>query len=170
MENSDIIIVLGSPNDAEGNLYSTALGRCEQAMAFWRDNPDCHILLTGGYGDHFNTTTKPHAQYLQDHMIAHGIPREQILEFAESRNTLEDAALAKPIVMSHGAGAVVAITSDFHVPRARFIFTREFADTPVSVLFLGVLTDEDQCEFDLVSQKAHERKALKKLMEEQESL
>ena len=166
MQNRGIIMILGSPNDKRGNLYTAALARCEQATALWRDNRDWSILLTGGYGEHFNTGPKPHAQYLKDHLIEHGVSSEKILEFAESLNTLEDAALSKPIVKSHGAGVVVVITSDYHLERARFVFSKEFADTPVSLLFIGVPTDEDHCEFDLASQKEHEREALRKLRAE----
>ena len=163
MQNRGIIMVLGSPNDKRGNLFIAALTRCEQAITLWRDNRDWSVLLTGGYGKHFNTTPKPHAQYLKEHLIGHGVSAEKILEFAESRNTLEDASLSKPIVESQGAGAVVVITSDYHLDRARFVFSKEFADTPVSLLFIGVPTDEDRCEFDLASQKEHERRALREL-------
>ena len=167
MQNRGIIMVLGSPNDAEGNLYPVALARCDQARALWSDNPDWSILLTGGRGHHFNTTPKPHADYLKQYLVEQGVPSERILEFAESRNTLEDAALSKPIVVSHGASIVAVVTSDYHLARARFVFSREFADTAVCMLFVGVPTDEARCEFDLASQEEHERKAVKKLMQEE---
>jgi len=166
MQVKGIIMVLGSLNDSSGNLSSIALSRCQQAATLWRDNPDWSILLTGGYGDHFNVSRWPHVHYLKDHLIRHGIPQEKILEFAESRNTIEDAALSKPIVVSDGAGVVVVITSDFHLARARFVFSKEFADTGVPLLFIGVPTDEDRCELDLAKQREHERTALEKLMEE----
>ena len=169
MTKAGIILVLGSPNGADGSLYSVALARCEQAMALWHDNPDWDILLTGGYGNHFNTTPKPHAQYLRDHLVSHGVPSEKILAFAESRNTIEDAALSKSIVASHGAPVAVIITSDYHVARARFVFTRDFSEIPVSLLFIGTPTDKDHCEFDLASQVEHERNALKKLKADQEA-
>jgi hypothetical protein len=54
-------------------------------------------------------------------------------------------------------------------PRARFVFNREFADTTTALLFIGVPTDEDECEFDLASQKEHERIALEKLMASNET-
>ena len=165
MQKHGIIIVLGSANDDSGTLFSIAEDRCEQTIRLWRDNPDWQILLTGGYGEHFNTTQRPHAYYVKEHLIDHGIPAESILEFAESRNTLEDAAFSKPIVISQGAKIAAVITSDYHLERARFVFTKEFADTAVALLFIGVATDEDRCELDLVSQKEHEREALKKLMD-----
>ena len=166
MRDNGIIMVLGSPNDANGNLCSVALARCEQALALSQDNPDWSILLTGGHGHHFNTTPKPHAHYLKEYLMEQGVPSERILEFAESRNTLEDAALSKPIVVSHGANVVTVVTSDYHLARAHRVFRREFADTGVCLFFIGVPTNEARCEFDLASQKEHEREAVKKLMQE----
>lgn len=164
MGSNGIIMVLGSPNDASGNLGSVALGRCQEALSLWHNSPDWCILLTGGYGEHFNTSAKPHAHYLKEHLIGHGVPPDKILEFAESRNTLEDAALAKPIVVSQGARTVTVITSDYHLARARFVFTREFKTIPVSLLFISVPTDESRCECDLASQKRHEQESLKTLI------
>lgn len=166
MAGDGIIMVLGSPNDANGNLYSVALSRCRQAFALWKNNPDWSILLTGGYGEHFNTSPKPHAAYLKEFLVQQGVPSSKFLEFAESRNTLEDATLSLPIVVSHGASAVDVITSDYHVPRARFVFMREFESTSVALLFVAVPTDAGLCEFDLESQIEHERKSLQRLKEQ----
>jgi len=163
MHDSGIILVLGSPNDASGRLGGVAVARCEQAVTLAQDNPEWSIVLTGGYGAHFNTTRRPHAHYVKEYLTGQGVPSERILEFAESRNTLEDAALSKPIVLASRARVVAVITSDYHVPRARFVFHREFADTDVCLLFIGVPTDEARCGFDLARQKQHERDALKKL-------
>jgi uncharacterized SAM-binding protein YcdF (DUF218 family) len=70
------------------------------------------LLPTGGYGAHFNTTHQPHAAYLKGYLTAHGIPEEDIVEFAESSNTIEDATLSKPIVLGYGVKHMLVITSD----------------------------------------------------------
>ena len=160
-----IITVLGSPNDKSGKLYSIAIERCNEAVKLYKSNPGWKIVLTGGYGGHFNTTERPHAFYLKQYLVEHGIPENDILEFVESSNTLEDASLLKPIIIRYAIAFVVVITSDFHVERARYIFEREFSNNEVRPFFVATETDESKCKLDLNALKQHERKALLKLIE-----
>jgi uncharacterized SAM-binding protein YcdF (DUF218 family) len=156
-----IIVLLGSPNSDQGELYSVAQGRCERAILEYHRHPGWKILPTGGFGAHFNTTNKPHAHYLKEYLVAHGIPEEDILKFAASRNTVEDATLSYPIVKRHGVGRAIVVTSDYHGDRARYVFGREYGD--VALTFALCPTDEKTCELDLRALKAHEKEALAEL-------
>ncbi|MBE2215886.1 MAG: YdcF family protein [Opitutaceae bacterium] len=160
---ADLIIVLGSPNDDQGRLHSVAIERCEAALRLHRDNAESELLLTGGFGAHFNTTDKPHAHYLREWLLAHGVVPDAVLPFAESRNTLEDASLSKPIALASGARLAVVVTSDYHLDRARFVFEREYAGSGVRLLFLGTRTDESVCKLDLAALRKHEGEALVRL-------
>lgn len=164
-----ILLVLGSPNDPEGRLHSIARGRCELAARLATDNPEAPLLLTGGFGDHFNTTALPHATYLRRYLVELGVAEARFLTDALSKNTIEDAVLSKPIVAAQQANAVVIVTSDYHVARARFLFEREYADLDVGICFVAVPTDEGNCELDLAALKQHETRALKKLRDESET-
>lgn len=135
--------------------------RCAQALREYRRRPDCKLLLTGGYGAHFNTTDRPHAFYLQQHLVAHGIPATGFLPFAESTNTLEDASLSYPIAQEYGAQYAIVVTSDYHEARARYIFERTYKDIELS--FSVCATDPERCEFDLELQKRHEAESLERL-------
>ncbi len=119
---SGLIVVLGSPNAEDGELYSVARERCQLALDEYASRAGWKILLTGGYGDHFNTTHQPHAAYLKCYLTARGIPEDDIVEFAESSNTIQDASLSKPIVYRYGAKHILVITSDYHQDRARYVF------------------------------------------------
>ena len=158
-----MIVVLGSPNFEDGELYSIAKERCEQALAEYAKRPDWKLLLTGGYGEHFNTTDEPHAAYVEAYLVKRGVPSQAIVEFAESSNTLQDASFSKPIVLKYGVPEIVVVTSDYHLDRARTIFERAFADTEVRIVFSISQTDEEACGFDLEAQKKHEQEALAKL-------
>ena len=160
-----LIVVLGSPNSADGELYSVGKERCEQALVEYARRPDWKLLLTGGYGEHFNTTDKPHAAYAKAYLVKRGVPSQAIVEFAASSNTLQDASLSKPIVLKYGVPQIVVVTSDYHFDRARTIFEREFAATEVRIEFSVSQTDEEACEFDLEAQKRHEQEAVAKLRE-----
>ena len=155
------IILLGAPNDERGGLSAIARERCEQALAEYRARPGFRIIPTGGWGAHFNTTGKPHGHYTRQYLIGRGVPPGDILEIAESANTVEDARLCRPIVDRHGITELVVVTSDFHVPRARFLFEREFPGTRLAVV--GSKTNLP--ESDLATLRAHEERALAKLRE-----
>ena len=158
-----LIIVLGSPNSDQGELYSIAKERCEAALTEYTQHPSYKILLTGGYGSHFNTSDQPHAVYLKKYLTSRGIPEDRFIEFAESANTFEDASLSKAIVLKYGVDNILVITSDFHRDRAKYIFEKEFAGTGVIIRFSVSQTDETTCQLDLKALKDHEQRALAKL-------
>jgi vancomycin permeability regulator SanA len=158
-----LILVLGSPNSDTGELYSIARERCRLALDEYARRDGWKLLPTGGYGAHFNTTHQPHAAYLKGYLTAGGIPEEDIVEFAESSNTIEDATLSKPIVLGYGVKHILVITSDYHEDRARYVFAKEFAGTGIEITFCIAQTDEAACELDLAELKRHEREALAKL-------
>jgi uncharacterized SAM-binding protein YcdF (DUF218 family) len=159
-EMEGIILVLGAPNDETGELSTIARARCQQAIKEYRHHPGYKILLTGGYGEHFNTTEYPHTYYTKRYLISRQIPEQDILsEFVESSNTLEDARLSQPIVERYGVKQVVVVTSDFHLDRAKYVFLQTFKNMHLS--FSGSHTELPQQELEALRQ--HEQKALRKL-------
>jgi uncharacterized SAM-binding protein YcdF (DUF218 family) len=155
-----IIIILGSPNSEEGELYYVAKQRCEKGIQEYLNHPSWKIVLTGGIGEHFNTSAQAHAVYLQKYLIGRGIAPEVILDSVMSTNTHEDASLSKPIIVKHNVEDILVVSSDFHYERARHIFETEYSDTNIRIRFSLSDTDESTCGFDLKSQKAHEKKSL----------
>lgn len=160
-----LIVVLGSPNGDDGRLFGVAKERCAAAFGLWREAPERRLLLTGGFGEHFNRTETAHAEYLRRELMAMGVPENRFLNYALSLNTLEDASKAKPIVLESGAKRCVVVTSDYHLDRARFVFDREFLDTGVSLEFVATETNEALGEMDYDALKAHEKRALRWLRE-----
>jgi uncharacterized SAM-binding protein YcdF (DUF218 family) len=170
MKKKCLIIVLGSPNKENGELYSVAKERCELALQIYRKNSACKIILTGGYGDHFNRSKKPHACYLKSYLLKAGIIREDIIACVESTNTREDASLTKSIVEKNKIEKIIIITSDFHEKRARFIFEKEYAELGVPIEFAVSHTISKNCELDLEALIQHEQRALDNLtLEENKS-
>lgn len=125
-----LIIILGSPNDEQGNLSVMAQGRVALGYQWYqaRRAAGWKLLLTGGFGEHFNRTNHPHAYYLQQWLLAQGVPAQDILGFALSRHTGEDALLARPFVERHGVRQLLVVTSDFHLARVEFIFRAVFPE------------------------------------------
>jgi len=160
-----VIILLGSPNDRQGNLSSISIERCNQAINEYRNNENCKILPTGGYGSHFNTTNKPHAFYTSQYLISKNIPKEDILDIAESTNTIEDAKLSKIILEKYKIEKLIIVTSDFHHDRVNYIFQNEFPnlDFTISCSKTNLPLEE------LQKIKQHEKNALENLIKNNET-
>ncbi len=155
------IVLLGAPNDENGGLSQIALERANRAIEECARQPGALVLPTGGWGDHFNTTDKPHAFYSRKYLVEHGVAASRFLPHAESRNTVEDAALAKPILETAGVDAITIVTSDFHVGRAKFLFRRALKGVKIS--FAPSVTHLP--EEELAKLSAHETRSIKMLAE-----
>jgi uncharacterized SAM-binding protein YcdF (DUF218 family) len=161
----EIIMILGSPNTDDGRLYDVAVSRCKLALVEFEKNPAAKFLLTGGYGAHFNRSSKPHAAYLEEYLIQAGVKRDSILEYAKSANTIEDAALSKPIIKKYQAPNLKIITSDYHLARAEYIFREIYRDLDLNLTFLAAPSDEEGSELNIKELKKHETNALQKLQQ-----
>lgn len=151
-----IIIILGSPNDDRGNLSETAIGRLMQGFVEFKRHKGNKILCTGGFGQHFNTSDKPHAFYAIQHLIREGVPESDILEIAESQNTVEDAILSKPIIEKHGFRSLIVVSSDFHMERVKYIFNCVFKSYDLA--FSSAKTSFSKGRYQVL--RAHEEKEL----------
>ena len=58
-----LIMVLGAPNDDNGQLSPIAIDRLYRAYDLATCYSTAKIICTGGKGEHFNNTTKPHYYY-----------------------------------------------------------------------------------------------------------
>ena len=155
-----MIILLGAPNDTLGNLSSIAAERCLLAAKVYKVHAGFRVLPTGGFGD-FNQTDKPHAHYTRNFLLGLGVAAEDILEPTLSRFTLEDATLAKPIILRHHVTNLVVVTSDFHRKRAELIFRQTF--TGYALSFYGSKTDLPEAELEVLRQ--HEKEAMARLVD-----
>ena len=151
-----MIIVLGSPNDDKGNLSSIAIERCNQAIREYCLHNGYKILLTGGYGEHFNRTNKPHAFYAKKYLVSNKIPSEEILDFIESSNTIADVKLSIPAIEIYNPKIIIVVTSDFHHDRVKWLFEQELPNEEI----LLSCSKTELPEEDLKQMRAHEIKAL----------
>lgn len=160
-----VILILGSPNNDDGSLPAMALGRVTLGYQLYTERRAVGwpLLLTGGFGEHFNRTPLPHACYLQQWLLAHGVPAHDILDFALSRHTGEDARLARPIIERTNVRQLCVVTSDFHVERATLIFRRVFLDYRLEFIAAPYLPTCSPTEQERLV--AHEAKRIAELRE-----
>lgn len=160
-----LVIVLGSPNDEKGTISPIGQGRLLKGLEEYtaRHCEGWKILLTGGFGEHFNTTARPHAYYAKRFLVERGIPESGIVEFAESRDTVDDALQSHKIVEMYGVDDLVVVSSDFHSVRVRYIFCKVF---PQKNLVFSSSEYLEKCSEEVRDKLlAHEERELKSLRE-----
>ncbi|WP_286235832.1 YdcF family protein [Thalassotalea sediminis] len=153
---SQVIIILGAPNDAQGSLSLIAKARCDKALEVYQQNSHQYILCTGGFGAHFNVTSLPHAHYTQKYLEQHGVEKERFLTPALSRFTFEDCTLSQAILIQHQIMSATLVTSDFHMERAKLIFSELLPN--ISFNFVSAITPLPKQELDALI--AHEKVAI----------
>lgn len=154
-----IIIVLGSFNDEKGNINYVAKSRLNLGIKKLKEKNNYKLLLTGGFGKHFNTTDKPHAYYARQHCLKNGINEKTILELVESANTVEDAYLSKTIIDKYKPKEIIIVSSDFHLPRVKYVFNKVFPSEKINYIGSQDGIPEKLLK-DLID---HEEEALKRL-------
>jgi len=159
MSSKRLLILFGHENSGD-QLSAVAMSRCNTAIELARDDPSLLVLPTGAFGKHFNTTSKPHWRYLAHYLIDRGIPQSQILPGTDSSNTIEDCLRARKIAVDGRFDEVIAVTSDYHVPRVEFVLNRLFAGIAFRVH--GAPTPKECQE----TEGAKERKSFRRLKKE----
>jgi uncharacterized SAM-binding protein YcdF (DUF218 family) len=128
----DVIVVLGADNHPDGRLTSMAAVRAEAALDLYRRTPGAKLLVSGGFGDHFNRAAEPHAAYLSRHLRAAGVPESAFLPPALSAHTVDDGRLVREILAPLAVRSLQVVTSRFHLRRARYVFAHFFPGRPIA--------------------------------------
>lgn len=159
MSDGQVIVVLGAPNSDDGVLSEIARSRCDGAARLYHKRPSRRLVLTGGFGEHFNRTEHPHTTYLRAYLLdERAVPPDAILACVASANTLEDARGVRSVCAEGWARKLIVVTSDFHAERARLLFEREFGE---AIEVRGVPTNLDAGELERL--RRHERQAIERL-------
>ena len=158
-----LILLFGHQNNEQGELSDVARARCDTAIQLFKESAgkaNVYVLPTGAFGNHFNTTDQPHSFYLTRYLISQGVDAAQILPGTESSNTFEDCVSARKIVTAGRVDEVIAVTSEYHVPRVKFILDRLFQGINFSVYESPT---PPEC---LKAEEKEENKRFKKLKED----
>lgn len=154
-----LILLLGAPNDEQGGLSQIAVERGECAYYLYAANDNVNILCTGGFGEHFNTTTRPHAFYAKAALMKKGAREEDFLPFVLSANTYEDIEKARPVIEKAQPDLLIIVTSDFHMERVRLLQER-ILNYP-NVLFVPARSGLPAGEMEGLV--AHEQRAIERI-------
>lgn len=155
------IMILGAPNDLSGNLSFLAKTRLKQGYQVLSQHPNFKILLTGGFGKHFNETSLPHWTYAKEFLIQElAVSPESFLpEAIESSNTVEDIEKAQPLFQKYRFRKIIIVTSEFHLKRVQYIVGMALNSYLGSILF-SYVPDKELDAALLKNLYEHENQAL----------
>lgn len=132
MQVHDLVIVLGSTIIGDGVLSKIASERLDAALDLIPKLNSPKLILTGGFGDHFNKTARAYSLYAQDYLIKNGLSPDLVAALVPSLDTVEDATLSFGIVNFLKPARIFVLTSDFHLERVRYIFGRVYSGKSVN--------------------------------------
>ncbi|WP_434033263.1 ElyC/SanA/YdcF family protein [Cupriavidus sp. a3] len=136
------IVILGSgtPNC---EASPTLIARLDQGLVQAQRWPGAKVVVSGGQDFGLRCVE---ADIMADYLIARGIAADKVIREGRSTSTEENLVLSRRLLEGQGvdaAGAIVVVTSDFHVRRAVGIarkagFSEAFgvgAETPLYLRF-----------------------------------
>jgi len=116
----DVLIVLGSPTDSDGNPSPLELARVTEAVQEYERGVAPRIIITGGAAKNRFVEAQVMARIAE----AQGIPASAVIEDPYALNTIENTCNAQRIMRSHGWDSAEVISSPSHLPRAGLILSR----------------------------------------------
>ncbi len=128
MQNVDVIIILGGDVGKHGELSSETINRLDTFLLLKGDFLRIPVVVSGrGGGFTKDTLTITGAKAMKTYLVEHGISTRQIYLEYFSLDTISNAIFSRRIVERHvNWKRVGLLTSDFHMPRALWIFRKVF--------------------------------------------
>lgn len=117
-----LLIYAGAPNNAQGELSAISEARLRLFSAIARRTPGARLVLTGGFGDHFNRSEMPHYEHAMRFLKSTepGVAG-RIEACLPSMHSYHDAQMAAWYADETGARSITMVTSDFHAERLEFL-------------------------------------------------
>lgn len=132
-EKVDAIVFLGGATRARPSTarqiaeLNDAGDRAVTTFMLAQRYPEARIVLTGGAS--FTDETETEAVTMQRFLTQLGVAPERLVLEDEARNTAENAAFSRDLIAdSDGEGAVILVTSAFHMPRSVGLFEAQGID------------------------------------------
>ena len=124
MQKFDAIIVLGEPVRSDGTVGTELKSRLDEAAKIFKTKVVRKIIVCGGITSH-NSKKFSEAEGMKRYLISQNIGASEIIKEDYSKDTIGNALFAKiKILDSKKWKKLLVITSDYHMPRAKYIFKK----------------------------------------------
>lgn len=118
LSKADVIVVLGSPSNANGKPSTIQRSRVDKGIALYKQGLTNKLLFTGGAA--WNEFVE--SETMKKYAVENGIPDAAILTETKSNNTDENAKFSYQILKEQRFSKVIVVTSPFHTRRAGFLY------------------------------------------------
>jgi uncharacterized SAM-binding protein YcdF (DUF218 family) len=134
---ADVIIAVGADVSKDGNSaspYSRAIA--DKAVELHRQGKASAVLLVGGNSAGGVTEAGGMALVVTDR-----VPGSNLLLEMESRNTIENAKLALPILQANGWTSAIVVAQQWHARRVRAIFRKTWGQAGIRIFVIKAHSD-----------------------------
>jgi len=135
----DGVIILGGGLTSGGRLSRESVKRLLAGINLFKANHAKHLILSGnGSWQHRLPLSKTEASLMETLAIEKGISKKVILKDTKSLDTIGNAYFTKVLIDKYKLGKTfLIVTSDYHLKRARWLFTEIF-DGKYRLFFKGI--------------------------------
>lgn len=125
----NVLIVLGCAPKKDGRPSDCMISRVRKAVRICRKSNYSKVLLSGG-----PTRGVPESEIMRI-MMMRFISPDRIITERNSRNTVQNAVFCWELIKDRKPKHVTVVTSEHHLPRARYIFRKLYSHMGVSLRF-----------------------------------
>lgn len=117
-----MLVYLAAPNRSRGQLGEIARRRLERFAELASSMTDARLVLTGGYGSHYNCAPEPHYCYAFDHLIRTApTVADRIEACLPTRHSFHDVMMSTWYAEATNSSSVTLVTSHYHCDRIRLL-------------------------------------------------
>ena len=134
-----LLVVLSHLMSKDCKLGKESVARADMAIKIFSCEKYDKLVTLGW--DYRADCDVPIAEVMRDYILKNSdIDKSLVMEVRESRDTVGDAVYCSEFFCSPVLKQIVVVTSDYHVKRTKFIFSRVFNNS-VSIEVYGVETE-----------------------------
>ncbi len=125
---SDVIIILARGVERDGSLPPDPLARVRKGVELFTANVAPVIIMSGSWTYHIDISpSRTEAAAMKEYAVSLGVPEVAIIEEIKSKDTLGNAYFSKKdFCEPRSWHNIVVVTSDDHLERSEYIFTKVF--------------------------------------------
>ncbi len=138
MKKKDVIIILSGGILENASLSDFSVKRAEKGYELFMKGVSNRILISGRWSFLYEYEPKmTEAKAIKEHLLSLGVNKENILLEEQSVDTIGNAYFCKQILAKKRWKDILVITSDFHVKRTQYVFSKVFKNCEFDISYLG---------------------------------
>jgi uncharacterized SAM-binding protein YcdF (DUF218 family) len=130
MNFKNVLIVLGCLPKKDGRPSDCMLSRVRKAIHLYKRDNYSRIILSGGP----SRLKIPDSEIMRVMMLRF-VPHQKLITERHSRSTVQNAVFCWAILKDRHPKKITILTSEHHLPRARYIFRKLYSHMHVSLYF-----------------------------------